>query len=355
MEPIFENFPSSQPKKTGISGREAAETRRRPAASRPQPLARSRRWGLVLAGGDGTRLQTLTRFICGDQRPKQFCPLFSESTLLEQSRRRAEKSIPSEQTLFAVTRAHEEYYLRDLGHTRSHRVVQPSNKGTAPPIVYSLLQIAGADRNAIVAILPCDHYYSDEGAFTLALEAAFEAAASRPESVVLLGAPPSAPEVEYGWIEVAAPVDGTVFQVRSFHEKPPLPIAERLFASGALWNTFVMVGHIDAFLELGQASMPGLLEVFQTQIGGMRSEREKRIPDGLYDWVYPSDFSKQVLSPAAKRLLTLRLPEMEWHDIGHPGRVFSTLLARGAPLPSWTIEWETAVRGKAPTAAGMMA
>ena len=37
---------------------------------------KSHRWGVLLAGGDGTRLQELTRRISGDKRPKQFCPLF---------------------------------------------------------------------------------------------------------------------------------------------------------------------------------------------------------------------------------------------------------------------------------------
>jgi hypothetical protein len=35
--------------------------------------ARTERWALVLAGGDGTRLRGLTRGMAGDDRPKQFC------------------------------------------------------------------------------------------------------------------------------------------------------------------------------------------------------------------------------------------------------------------------------------------
>lgn len=79
---------------------------------------RHRRWGVILAGGDGTRLLSLTRMICGDDRPKQLCPLFGNDSLLEQTRRRAERSIPSEQVLFALTRRHREYYLKELGGRR---------------------------------------------------------------------------------------------------------------------------------------------------------------------------------------------------------------------------------------------
>jgi len=45
-------------------------------------------WAVILAGGEGTRLRSMTRTIAGDDRPKQFCPLVDERTLLEQTRQR---------------------------------------------------------------------------------------------------------------------------------------------------------------------------------------------------------------------------------------------------------------------------
>ena len=95
--------------------------------------ARKKRWGIVLAGGDGSRLQSLSRVITGDDRPKQFCRILGQYTLLEQTRYRVAISIPSEQTIFALTRAHEHYYLQDLGEVPSQKLIQPSNSGTAPP------------------------------------------------------------------------------------------------------------------------------------------------------------------------------------------------------------------------------
>jgi mannose-1-phosphate guanylyltransferase len=205
---------------TFVAGRKAGLIEISPAApGGGTSTRRSRRWGVLLAGGDGTRLQKLTRLICGDDRPKQFCPLFGNETLLEDTRKRAERSISREQILVPLTRSHRAFYLQEPGIRPSQRIVQPANKGTAPPILYSLLSIEQNDDEAIVAILPCDHYYSEEPAFTAALECAFDIAAQHPGSVVLLGEFPRSPEVDYGWIELGPSVGGAGghwFHVRGF-------------------------------------------------------------------------------------------------------------------------------------------
>jgi hypothetical protein len=83
-------------------------TSRGSAKRNPRSVSRlrSRRWGVILAGGDGIRLQNLTRFICGDDRPKQFRPLLDGCTLLGHTVCSAERSIPAAQTLFALAHAH---------------------------------------------------------------------------------------------------------------------------------------------------------------------------------------------------------------------------------------------------------
>jgi len=45
--------------------------------------AHSNDWAVILAGGDGTRLKSLTRHIAGDERPKQFCSVLGRATLLD--------------------------------------------------------------------------------------------------------------------------------------------------------------------------------------------------------------------------------------------------------------------------------
>jgi mannose-1-phosphate guanylyltransferase len=131
------------------------------------------------------------------------------------------------------------------------RVAQPGNKGTAPAILYSLLRVQRMDPAATVAFLPSDHYYKDDCKFAGALQTAFDFVESNSHAVVLLGAHPDRPEVEYGWIEPGVRHRGDhsrVSCVKNFWEKPSLEIARLLMRRDCPWNTFVMVGRVTAFL-----------------------------------------------------------------------------------------------------------
>jgi mannose-1-phosphate guanylyltransferase len=299
----------------------------------------SHRWGIVLAGGDGTRLRELTQRVWGD-RPKQYCPILSDRTLLEETQRRAELSIPREQILLSLMQAHEQYYLPSLGRGPSPRLVQPCNKGTAPAILYGLLRIAQMDADAIVTIFPCDHYYSPESALTGALESVLEIAARHPRSLILLAAEPDEAEIEYGWIEIGEGVGRQtgLFRVDGFYEKPSRAVAEALLETGSLWNTSVIAGHVRAFLNMAWEKVPDLLELLDATAYPSHGA-EVRIPASVYAQITPVDFSHQVLAFAANRLLAFQMEEIDWSDLGNPDRVFSALLRRNGNLPAWAKLW----------------
>ena len=305
----------------------------------PQPAPH--RWGVVLAGGDGVRLRELTRWMYGEDRPKQFCHLLGDRTLLEEARQRAERSFREGQILFSLTRAHESHYLRYLADRPSQRIVQPFNRGTAPAILSSLTRIAQADPDAIVSILPCDHYYSSESAFTAALESALEIAEQRTDSVILIGAEPNQAETEYGWIEVGQTIGGHsgLSRVEGFKEKPSLALAQALLRKNCLWNTFVMVGHVGAFLEIARTAAPRLLEMVGSVQLTPDTGGEIRIPDSVYAQIAPMDFSRHILVPATERLLAFRLKNIEWNDLRDPDRALVTLLEKNGDLPEWARLW----------------
>src|SRR5260370_24211500 len=123
-------------------------------------------WAVLLAGGDGTRLHSLTLKIAGDSRPKQFCRIFGGKSLLTQTEERLEPLFRRDRTTFVVTRDHERYYGEDLGRTDPSRIiVQPQNRGTGVAIATSLFRIMQREANPFVAFFPCDHYYSNADDF----------------------------------------------------------------------------------------------------------------------------------------------------------------------------------------------
>src|SRR5262252_10393733 len=122
--------------------------------------------GIILAGGDGTRLASFTRRIAGDGRPKQFCRLIGDDTLLEQTRRRARMLIGPERLLTVVTRYHERFYRPALADAPPRSiVVQPENRGTAPAVSYALSRLAGIAPADPVVMLPSDLRVTDDAAF----------------------------------------------------------------------------------------------------------------------------------------------------------------------------------------------
>ena len=240
--------------------------------------------------------------------------------------------------MFALTHTHREFYIHDPDGAGSQRIVQPANKSTAPPILFSALSIEGMD-DSLIAVLPGDHFYCDEDRFTAALESAFEIAAKRPSKVVLIGARPDRPEVEYGWIALGAAVgheSGELYRVTGFQEKPTLDPARTLPGDRSAWNTFVMVGHVRPFLEMAAQAIPAVLE--RVRGAELWAGSETYIEESVYNELHSSDFSKQVLSPEAMRLLVLRVRDPGWRDLGHPGRVLDVLEESGSRPRWWTKE-----------------
>lgn len=288
------------------------------------------RWAIILAGGDGTRLRQLTQVIAGDNRPKQFCSVLGNETLLDQTRRRVALGIRPQQTLFVLTRSHEHFYIPHLKGVPDERlVVQPRNAGTAPAILYALLRVSHLNPDAVVAIFPSDHYVSDDVAFMSHIETAFESVAKRKDLVVLLGIQPDRPETEYGWIEPLSPglpkYPDALNWVRRFSEKPAPELATVLMKRGWLWNSFVMVGRVSAFLEMIRRAVPDLLSRFQAIETNLNTSDEERVVNKLYSDLPNINFSHEVLAARTGRLAVLPVTGLKWNDLGKPQRVLSTM------------------------------
>lgn len=283
------------------------------------------RWAVILAGGDGTRLQSMTRAITGDNRPKQFVPVVGGATLLDQTRRRVALSVTPNQTLIVVTQKHRPFY-NSLPISPELLLQQPGNKGTAPAILYALLRVATRSPKAIVALFPSDHYFTDDEEFMSHIDTAFDAAQTQPGMVTLLGITPTTAEKEYGWIEPERSVVGSavrsITRVRRFWEKPSAMVAASLMERGCLWNSFVMVGAVDALLQMTQAALPELYASFAAMAPKFDLAE-------LYSRIDDINFSQEVLAQRPQDLAVMRVGDVGWSDLGEPSRVLATLAHLG--------------------------
>jgi mannose-1-phosphate guanylyltransferase len=289
-------------------------------------------WAVLLAGGDGTRLQSLTHKIAGDSRPKQFCSILGDASLFSQTRQRLRPLFHSDRNVFVVTRAHEPFYKDEIQRADDSNIIaQPWNRGTGVAITVALLHSLRCDPDALGGFFPCDHYYADDQAFALTVRSACAYAKQYPTSLILLGAEAQYPEIEYGWIEpgraILETADLSLLRVNRFWEKPCLKQAQALMRHGCLWNTFVTIGQAKAFLKLLRAGIPDIVSIFE------RAVAEDNL-DAAYQTAPVVDFSRDVLRRDPQRLLVLRDMASGWADLGNPKRVIDTLV-RQRIEPAW--------------------
>lgn len=300
-------------------------------------------WGVILAGGEGARLKSLTRFVSGEDTPKQFCRLLGGQSLLTQTTQRIIRTIDSERTVYVLLNSHERFYSKELRNVSPARmVVQSCNRGTLPAILSSLIHIVRQDKNAVIAFFPSDHHYTEEERFMSGVDLAFRAAESNPETVILLGVAAKRAETEFGWIEATAAMStdsqGGLLKVKRFWEKPSTRTAEELLERGCVWNTFVMVGRAQAFLDLIRAGAPDIYQAFESLLALPESVSTDERLNAIYQCVAPADFSKRVLSGAPERLGVWCLGDVGWSDLGDPRRVM-TVLAETGIKHEWINSW----------------
>src|SRR5688500_16884612 len=148
----------------------------------------SKLWAVVLAGGQGRRLEGLTRRLGGDVR-KQFNFITDDRSLLQKTVERIAKLVPPERIVVVVTDDQQEVAWSHLERWPAIRlVVQPSDLDTGPAILVALSALLQADPDGRVVVMPSDHQVDDDAPLLQAVGAAAEAAAWSPTSASVLGA-----------------------------------------------------------------------------------------------------------------------------------------------------------------------
>lgn len=297
------------------------------SGAEPAPSSRGHLWGVVLAGGEGVRLRPLARRLCGDERPKQYVPLFGTRTLLRQTLDRVGLGVAPARTVVVTLRSHARYFAEQFrGSGPARPLIQPADRGTTAGILFPVHWVSRQDPDATVAVFPSDHFVLEEARFMEHVAYVADWVDDHPDRLVLLGAQPAEAEVEYGWIEpgprLAPPHKHGIWEIRRFWEKPSEEQARACLADGCLWNTFVLIGKAAAFIRAGQEAVPEVharLVRIGPFVGG---EDEAWAIHQAYALLPRSNFSRDILEPCPSFLAVSALPPLMWSDLGSPRRVF---------------------------------
>ncbi len=298
--------------------------------------------GIVLAGGEGKRLQPFIRSLGRGTLPKQYVNFIGTRSMLERTLQRAETLMPSARLLTVITESHLRYpEVREQCATRPQDtvIVQPENKETGPGLILPLMHLYKRFPHSVVLVLPSDHFIGEEERLMAHARQAYLAVKRDPSKLILLGVEPERDEPEYGYLlptKNRVGVGPGMFEISWFIEKPDQKTARRLIRAGGLWNTMIMVFKTKTMLYWVSRLAPRLYQQFQQVYEAIGTPSETDVVRNIYQQLKPMNFSKEFLEPLVKTypssLVALPVPDLLWSDWGTASRIMD-VLARIGKVP----------------------
>lgn len=212
------------------------------------------RYGVIMAGGGGTRFWPLSR----QNLPKQLLNLSGGDIMINEAADRL--ALVCGKNLYVVTNAAQAASTRAATAGRvspANILAEPCARNTAACIGYAAVRILKEHGDGIMVITPSDAYIRDNAGFKIALDEAV-CAAEESGALVTVGIEPTFPATGYGYIKVGKKL-GRANAVSAFTEKPPVEKAAEYLASGEyLWNSGMFVWKASVILKKIKKHIPAL-------------------------------------------------------------------------------------------------
>jgi mannose-1-phosphate guanylyltransferase len=276
---------------------------------------------VILAGGSGTRFWPASRRL----RPKQLLPLAGrpDESLIAATVRRLQPLIPPADVWIATSTALLDATADALPEvSRAHLLAEPVARNTAAPIGWAAATIARTNPDAVVVVLPADHFIADEPGFRVVLDRAIRTAEQG--WLTTIGVAPTRAETGYGYIELGGLLHEGAHAVTHFVEKPDRARAEGFFRGGRhLWNAGMFVFRAGVMVQAIGRHLPALAAGLATLDAAAERGDESRALGEVFPALPSISIDHGVMEKADRAAVVPG--SFGWNDVG-----------------SWEVAWELA-------------
>lgn len=267
---------------------------------------------VILSGGSGTRLWPLSR----GQHPKQFLPLVSNNTMLQETVLRLQGLEGLQPPLGVCNEDHRfmmAEQLRQIGQQAEAIILEPVGRNTAPAV--ALAALTAKSQHDVLLVLPADHTIGDIVTFQTAVNQARLLAEK--DHLVTFGIVPDSPETGYGYIKRGQALNADHgYHVAAFVEKPDGERAQHYLNSGDYyWNSGMFAFKAGRYLDELKKYRPDILDACQKALLNTQRDMDFMRLDVEAFKQCPSDSIDYAVMEKTDQAVVLPL-DAEWNDVG---------------------------------------
>jgi mannose-1-phosphate guanylyltransferase len=280
-------------------------------------------YGLIMAGGSGTRLWPLSR----KRQPKQLLPLIQGRSLLQLSYDRLRGLLPPERIYVCTKSEYADPVFSNLPELpKGNLLGEPEGRDTANAVGFAAAVLHKKDADATMAVVTADHVIEPIDQFQSALRLAFEVVKEQSNSLVTFGIVPTHGHTGLGYIYRGDPLPLTskrtgAFKVQSFREKPDKATADRYVESGRYyWNSGMFVWRCDTVLKELSLHLPEAHKGLMRIADAWGTAQQQNTIAEVYPKLQRISIDYAVMEPASQHkgkanVVTVEMP-IQWLDVG---------------------------------------